>query len=80
MIDIKKALKQNCYIVFDNTEQLKQFVEAYNIHTFMGVDEGSTIMYCPESKDGDYVTIRKKLDISLLTYHHTELTTTDNEE
>jgi hypothetical protein len=35
MIDIRKALSQRCYIIFDTNEQLVKFVEDNNIESYI---------------------------------------------
>jgi hypothetical protein len=47
MIDTATALKQQCYILFDTTEQLKQFVIDNKIHPFMGVNDEKTYYIAP---------------------------------
>jgi len=73
MIDVKTALGQNCYIIFDNTDQLKGFVTKNGINPFCGIVQGDVVLYCPESKGGDYVSAASTSSKSTPKYHHTEL-------
>lgn len=78
MIDIKKALSQRCYIIFDSNEQLLKFLTDNNLTPYIGVNEGETIISV--HLDGDILTIPKIIDTSIPRYHHTQLTITDDGE
>jgi hypothetical protein len=73
MIDTATALKQQCYILFDTTEQLKQFVIDNKIHPFMGVNDGENILYCPESEHGEYVPTDQFLYDDIQIFKHSQL-------
>lgn len=87
MIDVKKALSQRCYIIFDTNEQLVKFVEQYNLQIYMGIfDDETVIRIVPNDPDG-YVTMTKEEEETHTEfskyfpyYHHTELTITDDAE
>ena len=78
MIDVKKALSQRCYIIFDSTEQLLQFLTDNNLTPYISVNEGETVISV--HLDGDILTIPKIIDTSIPTYHHSQLTYTDDGE
>lgn len=78
MIDVKKALSQRCYIIFDTNEQLLQFLTDNNLTPYIGVNEGETVISV--HLDGDILTIPKIIDTSIPRYHHTQLTITDDGE
>ena len=79
MIDIKKALSQRCYIIFDSNEQLVKFVEANNLNPFVAVSQSDVIISV--HLDGDLVTLpNTRLSEDIPQYHHTELTITDDGE
>lgn len=78
MIDIRKALSQRCYILFDTNEQLVKFVEDNKLRILFGVwlrditlSINTNMVFETHSfipKDGTP------------TYHHTQLTITDDGE
>jgi hypothetical protein len=78
MIDIKKALSQRCYIIFDSNQQLRKFVTDNNLTTFLGIATNETIISV--HLDNDLMSIAKIIDHDIPTYHHTELTITDDGE
>lgn len=78
MIDIKKALSQRCYIKFDTNQQLCKFLADNNLTTFLGIAENETIISV--HLDNDLISLAKKVDHAITTYHHTELTITDDAE
>lgn len=78
MIDVKKALSQRCYIIFDNNEQLLQFITDNNLTPYISVNEGETVISV--HLDGDILTIPKIIDTSIPRYHHSQLTITDDGE
>jgi hypothetical protein len=78
MIDIRKALSQRCYIIFDSNEQLRKFVTDNNLTTFLGIATNETIISV--HLDNDLMTLAKKVDHDIPVYHHTELTITDDGE
>jgi hypothetical protein len=78
MIDIRKALNQRCYIIFDTNEQLVKFVDENNLTTFLGIADNETIISV--HLDNDLISLAKKVDHDIPTYHHTELTITDDGE
>ena len=87
MIDVKKALSQRCYIIFDSHEQLVKFVCDNKLPIYIGIfDEEMAIRIVPNDPDG-YVTMTAKEeqhDIEFCRdfprYHHTELTYYDDAE
>jgi hypothetical protein len=87
MIDIRKALSQRCYIIFDSNEQLVKFVSDNKLPIYIGVfDEETIIRIVPNDPDG-YVTMTKEEeqnDVEFCRdfprYHHTKLTITDDGE
>jgi hypothetical protein len=78
MIDIKKALNQRCYIKFDSNQQLCKFLTDNNLTTFLGIADNETIISV--HLDNDLISLAKKVDHGIPTYHHTELTITDDGE
>jgi hypothetical protein len=87
MIDIKKALSQRCYIIFDSNEQLVKFVDTHNLSIYICICTNETgIRIIPNDPDG-YLTGEFFDRVVFLTdeyeyprYHHTELTITDDGE
>jgi hypothetical protein len=80
MIDIKKALSQRCYIIFDSNEQLVKFVDENNQRpfVFVGILESDVIISV--HADGGMVTLPNTMLHDYPTHHHTELTITDDGE
>lgn len=78
MIDIRKALSQRCYIIFDSNEQLCKFLKDNNLTTFLGIADNETIISV--HLDNDLISLAKKVDSDIPTYHHTELTYYDDGE
>jgi hypothetical protein len=80
MIDIKKALSQRCYIIFDSNEQLRNFVKDNNQRpfVFVGILESDVIISV--HADGGIVTLPDTMLHDYPHYHHTELTITDDGE
>jgi hypothetical protein len=78
MIDIKKALSQRCYIKFDTNQQLCKFLTDNKLTTFLGISDNETIISV--HLDNYLISLAKKVDHDIPTYHHTELTITDDGE
>lgn len=78
MIDIRKALSQRCYIVFDTNEQLLQFIASNNLDTYVGISEHDKVISIHPL--ADYITLIEPLTKTIPRYHHTELTITDDGE
>jgi hypothetical protein len=78
MIDIKKALSQRCYIIFDSNEQLVKFLTDNNLTTFLGIATNETIISV--HLDNDLMSIAKIIDHDIPQYHHSQLTITDDGE
>jgi Holliday junction resolvase len=78
MIDIRKALSQRCYIIFDTNEQLVKFVEDNNIEPYIGISSQDVVISV--HPEGDYVTIIVPVFSHPTQYHHSELTITDDGE
>ena len=79
MIDIRKALRQRCYILFDTNEQLRKFFEDNKLTPFVGVSQSDVIISV--HLDGDLVTLPyTRLSEDIPTYHHTQLTYYDDGE
>lgn len=76
MIDIRKALSQRCYIIFDSNEQLRKFFEDNNIKPYVGISSQDVVISV--HPDGDNVTLIEPVFSHPTQYHHTELTYTDN--
>jgi hypothetical protein len=76
MIDVKKALSQRCYIIFDSNEQLVKFVRDNNLNAYVGLNKNDTVISV--YGNDEYLT----LNLSSIQphYHHTELTITDDGE
>ena len=93
MIDIKKALSQRCYIIFESNQQLQKFVKEHclNVETKIYDDETALHIYTYyddvyEEYITDYITgtvneVEKDNEIDKYpTYHHSQLTITDDGE
>jgi hypothetical protein len=80
MIDIRKALSQRCYIIFDTNEQLVKFIGENNQRpfVFVGILESDVIISV--HADGGMVTLPDTMLHDYPQYHHTELTITDDGE
>jgi len=80
MIDIRKALSQRCYIIFDTNQQLVKFVDENNQRpfVFVGILESDVIISV--HADGGMVTLPDTMLHDYPQYHHTELTITDDGE
>jgi hypothetical protein len=81
MIDIKKALSQRCYIIFESNEQLRKFFDDNRIEPYMGaIDDEET--YISVHPNDSFISVREDEigDRDAPTYHHTELTMTDDGE
>lgn len=78
MIDIKKALNQRCYIIFDSNEQLAKFVDENKLKVLFGVWNRDIILSVNTNGIIETHSYKPKDDIP--TYHHTELTITDDGE
>ena len=78
MIDIRKALSQRCYIIFDSNEQLKKFVDENKLKVLFGVwNRDITLSVNTNGIIETHSYIPKD---GTATYHHTELTITDDGE
>jgi hypothetical protein len=78
MIDIRKALNQRCYIIFDSNEQLRNFVKEHDLMVVLGVwGHDITLSVKPNNRCETHPYIPKD---GITTYHHTELTITDDGE
>ena len=80
MIDIKKALSQRCYIIFDSNEQLRKFVRDNNLRPFVFVGILDSDVIISVHADGGMVTLPDTMLHDYPHYHHTELTITDDGE
>jgi hypothetical protein len=80
MIDIKKALSQRCYIIFDSNEQLRKFVKDNNLRPFVFVGILKSDVIISVHADGGIVTLPDTMLHDYPQYHHTELTITDDGE
>jgi hypothetical protein len=80
MIDIRKALNQRCYIKFDSNEQLRNFVRDNNLRPFVFVGILKSDVIISVHVDGGIVTLPDNMLHDYPTYHHTELTITDDAE
>ena len=78
MIDVKKALSQRCYIIFDNNWELRKFFEGNNLTPFGGIHNDETILSVHDDKQ--LVTLSSARFGNTPRYHHTELTITDDGE
>ena len=79
MIDVKKALSQRCYIIFDTNEQLQKFFDNNNLTPFVAVSQSDVIISV--HLDGDLVTLpNTRLSEDITRYHHSQLTITDDGE
>ena len=78
MIDIKKALSQRCYIIFDSNEQLRKFFEDNNIKPYFGISSQDVVISV--HPDGDNVTLISPVFSHTTQYHHSQLTYTDDGE
>ena len=78
MIDIKKALSQRCYIIFDSNEQLVKFVDENKLRVLFGVWNRDIILSV--NTNGMIETHSYIPKDGITTYHHTELTITDDGE
>lgn len=78
MIDVKKALSQRCYIIFDSNEQLLQFLNDNNLTPYISVVDTEIIISV--HLDGDILTTPKIIDTGIPRYHHSQLTITDDGE
>jgi hypothetical protein len=78
MIDIRKALSQRCYIIFDTNEQLRNFFEDNKLTPYMGIFDDETILSVHDDKE--LVTLSTARFGNTPRYHHSELTITDDGE
>jgi hypothetical protein len=78
MIDIKKALSQRCYIIFDSNEQLVKFVDENKLKVLFNVWNRDITLSI--NTNGIIETHSYKPKDGITTYHHTELTITDDGE
>lgn len=78
MIDVKKALIQRCYIIFDSNEQLIKFFEDNKLTPWVWVSQSDVIISV--HLDGDLVTLSDARLGNTPRYHHTKLTITDDGE
>jgi len=81
MIDIRKALSQRCYIIFDSNEQLVKFLKDNKAKPHNEVNLMDKILSIHDDKFLTLPSISKhKVCQVLPQYHHTELTITDDGE
>jgi hypothetical protein len=84
MIDIRKALSQRCYIIFDSNQQLQKFVKEHELKIFVGIYFRDKVIRIIPNETIGYSTMEKykmnRCKKELPTYHHTELTITDDGE
>jgi hypothetical protein len=93
MIDVKKALSQRCYIIFDTNEQLRKFLcehlidvisKTYDDEKVLCIDFWYDDIYEETINNNRTGTIEEFEEDNLLEilprYHHTELTITDDGE
>ena len=80
MIDIRKALSQRCYIIFDSNEQLRKFIDDNKLRpfVFVGILKSDVIMSV--HVDGGIVTLPNTMLHEYPHYHHSQLTITDDGE
>lgn len=83
MIDVKKALSQRCYIIFDSNEQLRKFFKDNKIEPYIGFGRCDKIISVHDS--GEFITLGEgALNYQDLwncpRYHHSQLTITDDGE
>jgi len=78
MIDIKKALSQRCYIIFDSNEQLRKFVDDNKLQTYIGINDIDIVISV--NADGEILTVPSIFHPAPPRYHHSQLTITDDGE
>jgi len=78
MIDIRKALSQRCYIIFDSNEQLRKFFEDNKLVPYVFISNDDVILSVHDDKE--LVTLISAKLGNITTYHHTQLTYTDDGE
>ena len=93
MIDVKKALSQSCYIIFDTNEQLRKFVHEHCLNTETKIYDDETALHIYTYYDDVYeediidciggtvneVEEDNKLD-KYPRYHHSQIIITDDGE
>ena len=83
MIDIRKALSQRCYIIFDSNEQLRKFFEDNQLVPYVGIGHWDKVLSVHENGEVitlDEIILNLQEGINIPRYHHTELTITDDGE
>lgn len=78
MIDVKKALSQRCYIIFDTNEQLRKFFEDNKIEPYVGISSQDVVISV--HPEGDNVTLIEPVFSHTPRCHHSQLTITDDGE
>jgi hypothetical protein len=78
MIDIRKALSQRCYIIFDTNEQLVKFVDDNKLRVLFGVWMRDITLSI--NTNMVYETHSFIPNDGTTTYHHSQLTITDDGE
>ena len=83
MIDIRKALSQRCYIIFDSNWELRKFFEDNKIKPYVRIGRWDKIISVHDS--GKFITLGEvALNYQDLwncpSYHHSQLTITDDGE
>lgn len=78
MIDIKKALSQRCYIIFDSNWELRKFFEDNKLIPYVFISNDDTILSVHDDKE--LVTLISAKLGNIPRYHHTQLTITDDGE
>ena len=78
MIDVKKALSQRCYIIFDSNEQLRKFVDEQKLRILFGVWVRDKILSI--NTNMVFETSSFLPEDGITRYHHSQLTITDDGE
>ena len=87
MIDIRKALSQRCYIIFDTNEQLVKFVGDNRLKYYLCINEDETAIRIDPTDNDGHLTMTKKEEETpskfcrdFPRYHHSQLTITEDGE
>ena len=78
MIDIKKALSQRCYIIFDTNWELRKFFDDNKLIPYVFISNDDTILSVHDDKE--LVTLISAKLGNTPRYHHSQLTITDDGE
>ena len=78
MIDVKKALSQRCYIIFDSNEQLVKFVDEQKLRILFGVWVRDKILSI--NTNMVFETSSFLPEDGITRYHHLQLTYYDDAE